>query len=77
MRKYKKVLKNDLSDIVCDFCSQSCTKQGEDVETAEFAVINAQWGYWSRKDGENCSLDVCENCFDKIMSFTETISSKP
>lgn len=74
MREYKKILKNELSDVVCDICSRSCLKSEGDMNSAEFAVVNAQWGYWSRKDGENSSLDLCEDCFDKIMSFAKTIS---
>lgn len=74
MRKYKKVLKSELSDVICDICSRSCLKSEDDMNSAEFAVIKAQWGYWSRKDGQNFNLDVCEDCFDKIISFAKTIS---
>lgn len=74
MKKYKKVLKNEISDIICDVCSRSCLKSPEAPYSAEFASLNAEWGYWSQKDGQKCNLDMCEDCFDKIMSFVKSIS---
>lgn len=74
MKKYKKVLKNEISDVICDVCSRSCLKSPGVPYSSEFASLNAEWGYWSRKDGQNASLDLCEDCFDKIISFVKTIS---
>lgn len=74
MRKHKKVFRDEVCDVICDICSRSCLKSEAAMYSAEFAVLNAQWGYWSRKDGQNCTLEICEECFDKIMSFAKTIS---
>lgn len=70
MRIYKKKLKDDLSDLKCDICDNSCKTKLDDYE---FASLKAQWGYSSRKDGEECNLEICEDCFDKIMDFIKNI----
>ena len=30
--------------------------------------LEKQWGYFSKKDGENHVLDICEACYDKWRS---------
>lgn len=74
MRKYRKILKDELSDVVCDFCGKSCIRHHDDVGSSEFAVLKARWGYWSRKDESSCDYDICEDCFDRILVFAKTIS---
>lgn len=78
MRKYKKVLKDELEDVVCDVCGKSCVSGTLEAfgVGAEFAVLRADWGYGSRKDGESFMLEMCEDCFDKIVAFVGTISEK-
>lgn len=70
MRLYKKKLKKSLSDIRCDICKVSCKSSIGDYE---HATISAQWGYCSRKDGEEYHIDICENCFDKVIQFVESL----
>lgn len=52
MRKYKEVLRKEIADVVCDICKKSCIKCFDDVGFAEYATIEARWGYCSKKDGE-------------------------
>jgi hypothetical protein len=60
-----KIYKNKiLRDVICDFCGKSCVTSYGDFE---YAVLNYDWGYCSRKDGEKGELSICEDCFDKIM----------
>lgn len=78
MRKYKKVLKDELKDVVCDVCGKSCmsgTLEAFGIG-AEFAVLSANWGYGSRKDGDSFRCEMCEDCFDKIVAFVGKISEK-
>jgi hypothetical protein len=75
MRRYKKVLKDELLDIVCDICGGSCVPEGSGgAGWAEFAVLEANWGYFSRKDGDKLHKEICEKCFDKLVDFMESIS---
>lgn len=74
MRKYKQVMKDQLNDIVCDVCGKSCVKFNDDPGCAEYATLEAFWGYWSKKDGEKFHNDFCEECFDKILNFIKTLA---
>jgi ribosomal-protein-alanine N-acetyltransferase len=29
--------------------------------------VEKGWGYFSKKDGERHSFDLCEHCYDKII----------
>ena len=72
MRKYEKRFRDVLVDIVCDCCGRSCSKISSG--SAEYAVLEADWGYWSRKDGESFRKDLCEDCFDRVAEFVHSIS---
>lgn len=70
MEKFIEKKTKVLDDIVCDICEKSCKM---DYESVEFARINAQWGYFSKKDESNYKIDLCENCFDKTIEFLEKL----
>lgn len=75
MRKYKKVLKEEVDDVICDICNKSCMIDNcsQDIFMAEFAILEASWGYCSKKDETRNKLEICENCYDKIINFIESI----
>lgn len=79
MRKYKKVRKDQLFDIVCDICGQGCRNQCSDMQDdasmVEFATLEALWGYCSRKDGGSYKCEMCENCFDKVKAHIDSMRS--
>jgi len=60
-----------LDDIICDICGESC-KKNLDIESAK---LFAHWGYDSKKDGDVYDIDICENCFDKILVYLLDIRS--
>lgn len=69
MKTFRKVVKSEVDDIVCDICNKSC-KGRCDIECATLA---ATWGYDSRKDGEIHTCDLCEDCYEKIRQFIESL----
>jgi len=73
MKKYKKILKKEVYDIVCDICNKSCLNDFKDPQMAEYAVLEAFWGYSSRKDNSKSYYEICENCFDKIEKYIKVI----
>lgn len=79
MRKYKRVTKQQVSDIVCDICSRSCMTacSMEDPGMAEYAVLEATWGYCSKKDGDQYTCEMCEACFEKVSSFIDSLKANP
>ncbi|MBR1738066.1 MAG: hypothetical protein IJ736_13820 [Firmicutes bacterium] len=51
-----------------------CNMWGEEIKKADGGEIfddhlsvDKNWGYFSGKDGENHSFDICERCYDKII----------
>lgn len=77
MRKYKRVLKEQLEDIVCDICKSSCMSKCsmQDPTMAEYAVLEAFWGYCSKRDGDQYKCEMCEPCFEKVSNFIESIKN--
>ena len=55
--------------IYCNRCGRRL--EGTDLlPGGEGLHIEKSWGYFSGKDGESCSFDLCEECYDRItLSF--------
>ena len=68
MRTYKTEPKKVVSEILCDCCGESCTIT-EPVVEHEYAELIATWGYFSDQDGQQFNIDLCENCFNDVLSF--------
>jgi hypothetical protein len=68
MRTYKTKPKKVVDEILCDCCGESCTTT-EPVVEHEYATIEATWGYFSDQDGKQFNIDLCENCFNDVLSF--------
>ena len=62
--KYKKC--ESIKDIICDCCGKSC-KVDDDV--FEFIEIEKHWGYYSKKDLQKWTAQICENCVDEKLIF--------
>jgi hypothetical protein len=75
MRKYKKILKDELSDVICDICGKSCLSECSmgDPAMSEYATLEAIWGYCSVKDGDYYRCEMCEKCFEKVVAYMESI----
>jgi hypothetical protein len=35
----------------------------------EYATLEGTWGYFSDQDGKQFNIDLCENCFNDVLSF--------
>ena len=79
MRKYRKVLKDELEDIVCDICGKSCLTDCsmDDPAMSEYATLEAMWGYCSPKDGDRYLCEMCEDCFGKVSVYIDSLKKKP
>ena len=47
------------TEIICHCC-------GKIIGQADYLHIEKEWGYFSDKDGECHSFDLCEKCFDRL-----------
>jgi len=72
MRRVKQT--EEVIGYVCDVCGSPCFKESGDLrfESTEYAVLSAQWGYWSNgKDLTRHECHLCEDCYDKVRQFIE------
>jgi len=78
MRNFRKVLKDQLEDVVCDVCGRSCLTECSlgDPMMAEYATLEAKWGYCSKMDGEEYLCDMCEECFGKVSAFIDSLKGR-
>lgn len=79
MRKFRKRLRSEVSDIVCDVCGRSCLTDCSmgDPAMAEYATLEAQWGYCSKRDGERYQCEMCEDCFERVSAFVDSLKGTP
>lgn len=66
MRTYKEVKRKIEDTVYCDMCGFNCT---DEQLGSEYATLKALWGYKSTKDGNKYEIHLCENCFDKTLSW--------
>ena len=65
MRQYVESDKITLKKVVCNQCGRELKLEKGIVQEGVFSG-KARWGYFSGKDGESHSCDLCEACFDRL-----------
>lgn len=75
MRTYKTEPKKVVDTILCDVCGASCTIT-EPVVEHEYAELIATWGYFSYRDGQQFNIELCENCFNDVLTFIKNSRKK-
>lgn len=70
-----------VTDVICDCCGRSCKvyegttdnekriDNGEPFSVFEFMKMEVNWGYWSGKDTQKWTAQICEKCVDEKLSF--------
>lgn len=53
-----------LVEVICNKCGKSLKLHQEIVQEGDLE-IQADWGYFSEKDGEIHCFDLCEQCYDE------------
>lgn len=67
MRRYNEETKRELVGMTCNKCGKNITVDKGIVGQGVFS-ISYGWGYFSKKDGENHNFDICEDCYDELIS---------
>ncbi|MGN0382822.1 MAG: hypothetical protein ACI4DS_01025 [Eubacterium sp.] len=71
MRKYLEKTNNNLDTyiekLVCNKCGKEIKVVNGIVKEGVF-MIDYDWGYFSHKDGERHSFDLCEECYNLMIS---------
>lgn len=64
MRKYNK--EGAVALVKCNMCGKDVLVKNNIIKEGVF-VGRCTWGYFSGKDGEKHSFDLCEECYDKMV----------
>ena len=65
MRQYQLKETKEITKIICNRCGKE-TKVVSGIPKREMIHVEHTWGYFSGKDGESCSFDLCEECYDGV-----------
>ncbi|MFG6333422.1 MAG: hypothetical protein K1W28_16710 [Lachnospiraceae bacterium] len=66
MRWYLEPDKRTVEKIVCNQCGRELKLENGIVQEGVFKG-EARWGYFSGKDGETHTFDLCEACYDRLI----------
>ena len=68
MRQYRNNTKEiqEISKIICNKCGKEIPVAGG-VPSEDMLEVEKRWGYFSGKDGETHSFDICEKCYDNMV----------
>lgn len=69
MRQYCTKLKKteELEKIICNKCGKEILVRGG-VPQEDVLEVEKRWGYHSRKDNQVDYFDLCEDCYDELVS---------
>lgn len=67
MRKYLEEGSNGLVSVICNGCGKNLLVENGILKEGCFEA-DAVFGYFSKKDGEIHSFDLCEECYDKMIA---------
>lgn len=66
MRQYKGKYNKILKEIYCNKCGKIISLDNGIIKEGVCSV-NQLWGYFSDKDGQRHTFDLCESCYDVII----------
>lgn len=66
MRQYQLKERKELQKIQCNKCGKEIFVENGFSREGVFSV-DYTWGYFSNKDGERHSFDLCECCYDEMI----------
>ena len=67
MRQYQMKETKELKKIICYKCGREIPAVDGCPREGVFSV-DWTWGYFSEKDGERHSFDLCESCYDELLA---------
>ncbi len=67
MRFYKDKEKKMLEKVLCNCCGRELQMTGRHVAEGVLHV-SKDWGFFSEKDLVRHEFDMCESCYDKMIS---------
>lgn len=58
--------KHKLLKVVCNQCLKE-TDAERGILKEDYFMVKKSWGYFSDRDGEVDSWDLCQSCYDKLI----------
>ncbi len=65
MRIYLDAKETELVSVICNCCKKEMSVENG-ILKAEAIQVKHTFGYFSKKDGQTESFDLCEECYKKI-----------
>ncbi|EOS38566.1 hypothetical protein D3Z53_07670 [Lachnospiraceae bacterium] len=70
MRQYHHIKKTEeikeISKMICNQCGKEIPVVNGQAREGVFSA-DVTWGYFSEKDGERHSFELCEKCYDALL----------
>lgn len=67
MRKFLQKKEQELTAVICNKCGKELTVEQGILREGCFHVTSV-FGYFSKKDGQIHSFDLCEDCYDRMIA---------
>ncbi len=69
MRQYEVKLREtkEIKKIICNKCGKEISV-GKWYSGGRVFSVDHTWGYFSGKDGERHTFDLCESCYDELVT---------
>lgn len=67
MKEYTVIKTNTIDKLFCNCCGREIPVENGITQEGVLS-IRQPWGYFSEKDGQVHSFDLCEECYDRITS---------
>ncbi|MBS6559409.1 MAG: hypothetical protein KH355_03945 [Clostridiales bacterium] len=62
--------------LYCNLCGREIGSLN-DLERNDSVLLEKEWGYFSKKDGEHHRIHICESCYDQwIQTFKIPVQIK-
>lgn len=65
MRIYRDGGSNEVIEVKCNMCGKNIKIENGYIAEGNMS-IDYLWGYFSDKDAETHSFDICEKCYDRL-----------
>ena len=67
MRRYRVQTTKEVETIICNKCGKEI-KIRNGVPAEDTLQVETRWGYFSDKDNEEHTFDLCEDCYDELVA---------
>ena len=67
MRQYRVKETKEINKIICNKCGREIAAVNGRL-TEDVLSVDKRWGYFSEKDKQVDSIDLCEKCYDEFVA---------